>query len=92
MAGISWGKEVIVGADKIAIVADHDFSKISINPDAVLIHGVPEPDNCEHQISLNHIDNKSEDEDTVITVNMTQPLSTPPPSLPLTITSPPPGN
>ena len=30
---------------------------------------VLEPDNCEHQISLNHMDNKPKDEDAVITVN-----------------------
>ena len=72
MAAVIWGKKVIVGANEIAIVADHDFSKISINPDAVLIHGVPEPDNCEHQISLNHMDNKSENEDAFVTVNPTK--------------------
>ena len=51
------------------MVADHVFSKISIIPDAVLIHDVPEPDNCEHQISLNDMDSESEDEYSVITVN-----------------------
>ena len=51
------------------MVADHVFSKISIIPDAVLIHDVLEPDNCEHQISLNDMDSESEDEYSVITVN-----------------------
>ena len=69
LAAVSQVKKVLVGANETAMVADDDFSKISIIPDAVLIQDVPEPDNCEHQISLNDMDNKSENEDTVITVN-----------------------
>ena len=32
--------KVIVGADKTVKLADHDFRKISIIPDAVLIHDI----------------------------------------------------
>ena len=53
MATVSRGKKVIVGANDTTMVPNHDFSKILIIPDAVLNHEVPEPDNCEHQISLN---------------------------------------
>ena len=57
VATISQGKKVLVGANETATAADHDFCKISIIPDAVLIHNVPEPDNCGYQISLNDMDN-----------------------------------
>ena len=63
VAVVSRGKKVIVGATETAMVADHDFSKISIIPDAALIHDVPEPDNCDRQIILNDMDNQSENED-----------------------------
>ena len=69
MAAVSRGKKVIVGANETTVVANHDFCKILIIPDAVLIHDVPEPDNCEHQISLNDMDKTSEDESAVVTVN-----------------------
>ena len=32
--------KVIVGADKTVKLADHDFRKVSIIPDAVLIHDI----------------------------------------------------
>ena len=75
MAAVSQGKKVLVGVNETAMVADHDFSKISIIPDAVLIQDVPEPYNCEHQISLNDMDNESENEDAVITVNPAKKLN-----------------
>ena len=69
MAGASRGEKVILGPNETAVVADQGFSKISTIPDAALIHNIPEPYNCEHQISLNDTANKSEDEDAVINVN-----------------------
>ena len=36
------GKKVIIGKNEVFKVADHDFSKLSIIPDAVLVHDIPE--------------------------------------------------
>ena len=72
VALVSSGKKVLVSANETAMVADHDFSKISIIQDAVFIYDIPEPNNCEQQISLNDMDNESEDEEAVITVNPTK--------------------
>ena len=69
MATVSRGKMVIVGANETTMVANHDSSKILIIPDAVLIHDVPETDNCEHQISLNDIDKTSGHKYAIVTVN-----------------------
>ena len=69
MAAVSRGKMVIVGANETTMAANHDSSKILIIPDAVLIHDVPETDNCEHQISLNDIDKTSGHKYAIVTVN-----------------------
>ena len=39
-------EKVIIGKNEVFKVADHDFSKLSIIPDAVLVHDIPE--NYEH--------------------------------------------
>ena len=41
IAAVSRGKKVIVGLNQSFEVADHDFSKISVIPDAILIHDIP---------------------------------------------------
>lgn len=41
-AAVSRGKAVIVGVNQKFIVRDHDFSKVSLISDAMLIHTVPE--------------------------------------------------
>ena len=46
IASVSRGKQVIVGHNKIMKVGDHDFSKMSIIPDAILIHDIP---GCNHE-------------------------------------------
>ena len=42
LAAITRGKKVIVGRNEKFKVADHDFSKMSLIPDAVLVHNIPE--------------------------------------------------
>ena len=47
VAAVSRGKRVIVGVNQVLKVADHDFTKISIIPDAYLLHDIPEDDSDE---------------------------------------------
>ena len=42
IAAVSRGKQVIVGVNETFKVDDHDYSKISLIPDAILIHSIPE--------------------------------------------------
>ena len=42
LAAVVHGKQVIVGKNETFQVADHDFSKLSIIPDGILIHKIPE--------------------------------------------------
>ena len=44
MAAVARGKQVIVGENETFQVADHDFSKLSIIPDGILVHKIPEND------------------------------------------------
>ena len=41
IASVSRGKAVIVGRNEKFKVGDHDFSKVSLIPDATLIHSIP---------------------------------------------------
>lgn len=41
LAAVSRGKKVIVGKNQTFKVGDHDFSKLSVIPDAVLVHQIP---------------------------------------------------
>ena len=41
IAAVNRGKKVIVGINQSFQVGDHDFSKISIIPDAILVHDIP---------------------------------------------------
>ena len=42
IAAVSRGKSVIVGVNEKFKVGDHDFSKVSLIPDAILVHSIPE--------------------------------------------------
>ena len=42
LASVSIGKKVIVGVNESFQVGDHDYSKMSIIPDACLVHEIPE--------------------------------------------------
>ena len=42
IAAVARGKRVIVGKNEVFTVGDHDFSKMSLIPDAVLVHDIPE--------------------------------------------------
>ena len=42
-ASISRGNKVVVGVNKSFRVADHDFSKVSLIPDAIFVQDIPEP-------------------------------------------------
>ena len=41
IAAVSRGKRVIVGSRKSLQIGDHDFSKISMMPDAILLQDIP---------------------------------------------------
>ena len=45
IASANKGKEVIVSHNEVAKVADHDFSKMSLIPGAVLIHDIQRENN-----------------------------------------------
>ena len=42
IAAVSRGKKVVVGENERFMVTDHDFSKLSIIPDAYLLHDIPD--------------------------------------------------
>ena len=44
IALVTRGKKVIVGLNEKLLVTNHDFSKLSIIPDAYLLHEIPEKD------------------------------------------------
>ena len=56
LAAVARGKKVIIGSNQKFEVADHDFSKLLIIPDAVLVHYIPE-------VTEDIIHNSSSDED-----------------------------
>ena len=41
IVAVARGKKVIVGENEVITVGDHDFSKLSLIPDAILIHTIP---------------------------------------------------
>ena len=41
IAAVRRGRSVIVGINEVLKVGDHDFTKLSIIPDAYLIHDIP---------------------------------------------------
>ena len=41
IASVLRGKSVIVGTNEVYKVGDHDFSKFSLVPDAILLHDLP---------------------------------------------------
>ena len=43
LASVSRGKKVLVGVNESFRVADHDFSKVSLIPDAIFVQDIPEP-------------------------------------------------
>ena len=43
LASVSWGKKVVVGMNESFRVADHDFSKVSLIPDAIFVQDIPKP-------------------------------------------------
>ena len=47
IASVNGGKRVIVGSNKTFMVGDHDFTKLSLIPEAYLLHELPEPDDSE---------------------------------------------
>lgn len=42
IAAVSKGKFVVVGKNKEPKDGDHDFSKVSVIPDSILAHSIPE--------------------------------------------------
>ena len=49
IAAVSRGKAVIVGRNEVFKVGDHDFSKVSLIPDVILIHSIPENEEEEQE-------------------------------------------
>ena len=47
VAAVARGKKVIVGLQERFKLSDHDFTKVSVIPDAVLIHDIPDVENGE---------------------------------------------
>lgn len=47
LAAVTRGKRVIIGKNQQFHVADHDYSKLSIIPDAVLVHQIPDSDDTQ---------------------------------------------
>ena len=42
IASVSRGKQVVVGKNETFKVGDHDFSRVSLIPDAMLFHSIPD--------------------------------------------------
>ena len=51
IAAVSRGKDVIVGRNEVFKVGDHDFSKVSLIPDAIRIHSIPENEEEEQEVT-----------------------------------------
>ena len=54
IAAVSRGKQVIVGLNETFKVGDHDYSKVSLIPDATLIHYIPEKEEENEEIVTNN--------------------------------------
>ena len=53
IAAVSRGKAVIVGKNEVFKVGDHDFSRVSLIPDATLTHTIPEQDEEDENTEYN---------------------------------------
>ena len=49
IAAVSRGKAVIVGKNETFKVGDHDYSLLSLIPDAILLHSIPEKNDEEEE-------------------------------------------
>ena len=52
-------KKVVVGVNKSFRVADHDFSKVSLIPDAIFVQDIPEPQDDKSADVYLHDDSKN---------------------------------
>ena len=59
LASVSQGKEVVVGVNESFRVADHDFSKVSLIPDAIFVQDIPESQDDKPADEYLHDDNKN---------------------------------
>ena len=53
IAAVSRGKAVIVGKNEVFKVGDHNFSRVSLIPDATLIHTIPEQNEDDENTEYN---------------------------------------
>ena len=58
LASVSRDKKVVVGVKEIFRVADHDFSKVSLIPDAIFVQDISEPQNDKPADEYLHDDKK----------------------------------
>ena len=59
LASVSQGKKVVVGVNESFRVADHDFSKVSLIPDAIFVQDIPEPQDDKPAHEYLHDDSKN---------------------------------
>ena len=59
LASVSQGKKVVVGVNKSFRVADHDFSKVFLIPDAIFVQDIPEPQDDRLADEYLHDDSKN---------------------------------
>ena len=59
LASVSRGKNVVVGVDQSFRVADHDFSKVSLIPDAIFVQDIPEAQGDKPADEYLHDDSKN---------------------------------
>ena len=59
LASVSRGKKVVVGVNESFRVADHDFSKVSLIPDAIFVQDIPEPQDDKPADEYLHDDSKN---------------------------------
>ena len=58
LGSVSRGKKVVVGVNESFRVADHDFSKVSLIPDAIFVQDIPEPHDDKPADEYLHDDSK----------------------------------
>ena len=63
IAAVARGKQVIVAENEVMAVGDHDFSKLSLIPDAILIHEIPSSNDSSKEIPNEGISNENLNED-----------------------------
>ena len=59
LASVSRGKKVLVGVNESFKAADHDFSKVSLIPDAIFVQDIPEPRDDKSADEYLHDDSKN---------------------------------